>query len=437
MSELRGLLVCLLMLTACTAPAPREPLPTPLPSPLPTPAPQATPVTVAQATGPAPALPLAPLVRAVGSPSPLALPLSLLAGRSGADVRVALNLLLQEHVFMLAMASAAAGSARLEELGGSLDALDQNSITLAEIVGAVKGQNAAQALLDGWRGVVADVIAYAQGQQVSASADIDRRRSIIAAQLAMGDFSSSAADDVLRQGFQTQLSLTDSIIARDPAQSSQRLRSAAAASDELARPLAAAIAQQAPALASPPTEGLDIDVRLSVTRALQEHTYLVGAALDAAADGRVADQQALLDAAAHTASDLGSQLASVYGPDLGNGVADRLRAETAALVSAASGGDRRKAADDIDRVRGELDHLLAQANPLLPAGLVSQQLRTSDQPLLVAADAFAARDWPTAYARLRESARQSQKAADTLAQAIVDRYPLRYLVLPTPTAANQ
>jgi hypothetical protein len=64
--------------------------------------------------------------------------------------------------------------------------------------------------------------------------------------------------------------------------------------------------------------------------------------------------------------------------------------------------------------------------------LLAQQLRASDQPLLTAADAFAARDFGAAYARLREAARQSQKPADTLAMSIIDRFPARYLGLPTP-----
>ena len=123
----------------------------------------------------------------------------------------------------------------------------------------------------------------------------------------------------------------------------------------------------------------------------------------------------------------------MYGQELGNGVADRLRAETAALVSVASGGDRARAAADLVRIRSELDSLLSGANQLLPPGLVGQQLRASDQPLLTAADAFAARDFATAFTRLRESARQSQKAADSVALSVVDRYPGRYFALPTPT----
>jgi hypothetical protein len=50
--------------------------------------------------------------------------------------------------------------------------------------------------------------------------------------------------------------------------------------------------------------------------------------------------------------------------------------------------------------------------------------------MLTAAVAFQSRDFTTAYARLHEAARQSQKPAQTLALAIVDRYPGRYLVLP-------
>ena len=89
-------------------------------------------------------------------------------------------------------------------------------------------------------------------------------------------------------------------------------------------------------------------------------------------------------------------------------------------------------ATNLDRLRGELDGLLSGANPLLPKGLLTQQLRASDQPLLSAADAFAARDFLNAYSRLRDAARQSQKPAESIALSIIDRFPGRYLVLPTP-----
>jgi hypothetical protein len=88
---------------------------------------------------------------------------------------------------------------------------------------------------------------------------------------------------------------------------------------------------------------------------------------------------------------------------------------------------------DLDRLRGELDGLLSGANTLLPPGLLKQELRATDQPLLVATDSFLGRDFSTSFVRLREAARQSQKVADSLAQTIVDRYPGRYFAPPTPT----
>jgi hypothetical protein len=191
------------------------------------------------------------------------------------------------------------------------------------------------------------------------------------------------------------------------------------------------MAAQAPNLAPPPTEGPDVDVRLVINRLLVEHVYLTAAAVEAAADGRALDVQARVGAANDSADELGQQMAAVWGAELGNSLAERLRAETAALVALASGGDRSQAASTLDRLRGEIDGLLSSANPLLPKGMLSQQLRPSDQPLLAATDAFVARDFLAAYARLGEAARQVQKPADSLALSIVDRFPGRYLVLPS------
>ncbi|MDQ6673845.1 MAG: hypothetical protein M3069_24405, partial [Chloroflexota bacterium] len=269
--------------------------------------------------------------------------------------------------------------------------------------------------------------------QASARADLEQRRPVIAAQLSLGDLVQTVVDDLLRVHIETQLSVADAIITHDAAQTAERLRLAAPASDELARRLAAAISASVPTAAPPPTEGLDVELRIRLTRLLQEHTYLSGAAVDAAADGRSSDLKAVLAAADQNASDAGAQLSAAYGQQVGDGLAERLRAETAALVAVGSGGDRAQAASDLARIRGELDSLLSTANQLLPPGLVSQELRASGQPLLTAADAFAARDFGTAFTRLRESARQSRKVADSLALSLVDRYPGRYFVQATPT----
>jgi hypothetical protein len=374
-------------------------------------------------------------VTPVASPSPASIPLTALAGRSGADLRVSLDHAFQENAYLTTAAMQAVNSARLDELIGASAILDQNTLTVAEIVGNLKGGPDAQALADAWRAQTTDLITYSQsqtlGQATPAPADLDRQRATIAALLAMGGFSQQAADTAVQRRTQQELSIANTLSSHDAAQTSQQLSTLVGSSGDLSEPLAAAMASQVPSLSPPATEGADIDVRLQISTALLEHVYLSGAAIDAAADGRAADVQAYTSAASDADDDLANELDSEYGAGVGSGVGDRLRDQTQALVSAASGGDRHQAGADIERLRGEIDSLLAGANPLLAPGLLTQQLRATDQPMLTAVDAFDTRDFATAYARLREAARQSQKPAETLATAIVDRYPGRYLVLPS------
>ncbi|MBV9601588.1 MAG: hypothetical protein JOZ87_32670 [Chloroflexi bacterium] len=420
-------LAACVLTAACSSPAPREPTPRSVAAPVPTQTPAAVQV---QAAAPQP-LP-STVVRAVASPSPASMPLSVLAGRSGADLRVSLDQALEENAYLTAAVMQAASNARLDELIGASTMLDQSTLNVAEIVGNVKGANSAQVLADAWRAQTTDLIVYSQAQRSAPPTDLDQQRTVLAAQLAMGDFSEEAAETILQRRTQQELAVADSLASHDTAQATQRLATLVEGNADLSQPLAAAMASQLPDLLPPATTGADIDVRLRLGGSLLQHLYLSGDAIDAAADNRAADAQAYAAAAGVVSDDLGNQLASMYTPDVGQGVADRLRVQTEALVSAASGGDRHQASADIDRTRGEIDSLLSGANPLLAPGLLSQELRASEQPMLTSADAFESRDFATAYARLHEAARQSQKSAETLELAIVDRYPGRYLVLPTP-----
>ncbi|HEY2595115.1 MAG TPA: hypothetical protein VGK33_14575, partial [Chloroflexota bacterium] len=348
--------------------------------------------------------------------------------------RSALDTSLQENAYLTAATVEAANTARLDEMIGASTMLDESTLNIAEIVGNIKGQPAAQVFADAWRAQTTDLITYSQSVSQSPSstppADLDRQSGLIAAQLAVGDFSQQAAETVLRQRTQQELAVADSLASHDANQTAARLATLVSSSGDLSQPLAAGLASQEPTLAPAATDGADVDVRLQLESELLGHVYYTGAAIDAAADNRAGDAQAYSSAAGYAADDLASQLGDMYGADVGNGVADRLRGQTEAMLSAASGGDRHQASENVDTLRGQIDGLLSGANQLLAPGLLTQQLRASDQPMLTAADAFQARDYATAYARLHEAAHQSQKPAETLATTIVDRYPGRYLVLP-------
>jgi len=427
---------CLLLLlaSACMPPAPRaaEPPPAIAQTPLPTPGPAASPAAVVLAI-PSPVAQPAP---AHGSSPGGTVPLSLAVqvGRSGADLRIALDVLLQEQVYLTSAALGAASAARLDELIAASSSLDQNAASVGQLIGAVKGQPTGQQALNDWRALSADLVSYVQGQGGPARADLAARRASLAGALALGDFSADAANSLLQSRLDAQLSLADSVVAHDPTRAVQLTRAAAAGSDDLVRPLAAAIAATQPDQVPPPTDGADVDLRASFARLMQERVYLLGAAEDAGGDRRSAEQQAATSAADANASDLGALIASVYGSEAGSAYRQRLQAENAAFVSAASGGNRAQAAADVERLRGELDELVAGVNALLPHGLLAQEERAVDQPLLVAADAYLAHDWSTAYAQVHDAARQSQKEADSLGESSIDRYPSRFLATPTPSA---
>src|SRR5262249_14443523 len=151
----------------------------------------------------------------------------------------------------------------------------------------VKGQSTAQALADAWRAQTADLVQLARAQTDSrVSGDLDTQNSAIAAQLALDRFTSSAAEDLLRQRVEAFRALADALARRDAVDAAARVQTAALASDGLARPLAAAISVTVPAQAPAPSEGLDVDVRLALARDLLAHVYVVGAAAAAAGDGR-------------------------------------------------------------------------------------------------------------------------------------------------------
>ncbi len=420
-------LVGVCVVAACQAPAPSAPTTTPLPTF--TPAPEGpTPVpVVVQAVAPQPAP--QPAVNPGPAPSPASLPLSLLAGRSGADLRVSLDVLLNEHAYFSAIAIESASAARLDEQIGVSSMLDDNAATLAGIVAALKGPSVAQNLLEAWSGQTMDLVSYAQGQPSSPDAHL----ATIADSLATGDFAPVDASSALHRRYGLLQAFADTARTHDSTATAKQLANLLAASDDLAHPLASAMAPQLPALLPATTDGSDVDVRLRLDSDLTTWTLLTAAAAEASADRRSNDEQALTAAAAATSEDLATELNSALSSNVGSAVSDRLRAQTDAYVSAAAGNNRQQAAADIDRLRGEIDGVLSGANPLLAPGLLNAQLRASNQPLLSAADAFAARDFGTAFARVHAAVRQTQKPAETLALAIIDRYPARYLVLTTPT----
>ncbi|HYY87891.1 MAG TPA: hypothetical protein VFA49_03780, partial [Chloroflexota bacterium] len=154
----RAILLGLGLAVASACGSPSQPQPT-LPPPPPAP-PTATPLA---APSPSPALPAplaVPAVRPAASPSPAVVPLSVVVGYTGSDLRTSLDLLVQEHLSLAAAALDAAAANREDELGAISSSLDQSSTALAQVVGSVNGADAQQQFAEAWRRRIGSLVDY-------------------------------------------------------------------------------------------------------------------------------------------------------------------------------------------------------------------------------------------------------------------------------------
>jgi len=85
------------------------------------------------------------------------------AQMKGADLRVGLNTMLEEHVYLAASATGAALGGRQAEFEGAAVALDMNSVALSKAIGSVYGPDAEAAFLALWRKHIGFVVDYTTG----------------------------------------------------------------------------------------------------------------------------------------------------------------------------------------------------------------------------------------------------------------------------------
>ncbi|HET7585011.1 MAG TPA: hypothetical protein VFK13_08890 [Gemmatimonadaceae bacterium] len=93
---------------------------------------------------------------------------------SAADLRVALNNLLAEHVQLGSAATSAALGGRTAEFQAAAAALDQNSVALSKAIGLVYGADAESAFLALWRRHIGFVVDYTQGVAAKDRAKADK-----------------------------------------------------------------------------------------------------------------------------------------------------------------------------------------------------------------------------------------------------------------------
>lgn len=176
------------------------------------------------------------------------------ASMSASDLRVALNTLLAEHIYLAGAATGAALGGRTAEFQAAAGALDSNSVAISKAIGMIYGDDAGTAFLALWRKHIGFVVSYTTGVAAKDKAKQDKAvQDLLGYATDFGAFLHSACPGLptsvvadLVKGHITSLkTVIDAQAANDPALYNN-IRTAAAHMQMIADPLAAAIAKQFP-----------------------------------------------------------------------------------------------------------------------------------------------------------------------------------------------
>lgn len=172
-----------------------------------------------------------------------------------AGLRVGLNALLSEHVYLAAAATNAALGGRQPEFEAAAAALDANSVDVARAIGSVYGPDAEKAFLPLWRKHIGMVVEYTVGVATGDRAKQEKAvNDLVGYTQDFGAFLSGASPnlpkavvaDLVKHHVVTLKDVIDAQAAKDHARAFVAERTGAGHMQMIADPLAEAIVQQVP-----------------------------------------------------------------------------------------------------------------------------------------------------------------------------------------------
>ncbi len=358
-----------------------------------------------------------------------------------ADLRVTLNQLGSEHVYLAGYAFSAALAGRSDEFKVAADMTDKNTQELGAAIGSVYGPDAQTKFVALWRAHIGFFVDYAMAaaakddvKKAKARTDLDGYRNDIDAFL-------TGANPNLPKGVVAQLfaahvshltTVIDDMVAGDTTGAYDMLYMAAHQTEEIMDPLSSAIVKQFPDKFSGDPMSSATNLRVALNDLGSEHVYLAGLAFDSALGGRTDEFKIAADTTDNNTQELAAAIGSVYGPDAQTKFLALWRAHIGFFVDYAMGAagkddaKKMKARSDLDGYRNDIDAFLTGANPNLPKGAVAQLFSAHVVHLTTVVDEIVAGDLVGAYDMLHMAAHQTQEIMDPLAAAIVTQFPEKF-----------
>jgi hypothetical protein len=356
-----------------------------------------------------------------------------------ADLRIGLNLLLLDHVYITAQTTDQAIIGNTAGFNAAAATLDKNTLALGNAIGTAYGDAAKTTFVELWRKHIGFFVAYTQAAAKNdaagkgkADADLDGYRKDFDAFIsgANPNLPKGAVADILVGHVKGLESVIDAQAAKD-ATWPDKAMTAAGHSQKIADPLSGAIAKQFPDKFPGDPASKAADLRVALNLLLDEHVHLTSFATGAALGANNAGfEQAAATLDKNTVG-LANAIGSVYGDEAKSTFAELWRKHIGFFVNLAkstAANDQAmqdKAKADLDGYRKDFDAFITGANPNLPKGAVADVLI----PHVTGISAFIT-DQSTksdkSFDDIETAANHSQKIADPLAEAIVKQFPDKF-----------
>jgi hypothetical protein len=283
------------------------------------------------------------------------------ADSKAADLRVRLDLLLGEHVIVIAKDSLAATANRADEYAGYATLLNLNSNDLTAVMNSAFGATAAAKFDRIWATQTTYFVDYTVG---IASHNADKSNGaasglvngfVPAFAQFMNSMTSISLDPVTQLSTAQVLAIKaiiDDQAALNNAEMFVDLHKAYEQAARLGDALATAIATRFTDKFPGDPAGKAVDFRVSLDTMLEEHAYLATMTTSAATAGRSTEQAAALTAMAANADSLGTLFSSVFGAAAGARSAQVWGAHDAELVVYAGNADAATRQSGLDGLTG-------------------------------------------------------------------------------------
>jgi hypothetical protein len=354
-------------------------------------------------------------------------------------LRAQLTAALQEHVYLTGMALGAVVTDGVDDPAAqaAVQALDDNSVAISEVIGEIPGVDDAEEFLELWREHIGFFTDYATGTAEGDDA------AVAEALTGLEEYQESAADlleaitdeellaDDAFAELETHVTMvTDAIDAmvEDDPEALTLLRDAARHMDEVATALASAVVAANPDEIEGDPESPPARTRAQLTSGMVEHTYLTLFAVQQAADaGSTTDPsvQAAVTLVEGNAETLANAVGGASGTEARGSFLELWRGHVSSLLDRAAAqidGDTATAGEaesELALFRDATVALLDQvAGPGAGTGDIGSDVDTYLSTINAAIDAVVAGE-PTAYDDARAAAAHATDMAARLATGIV------------------